>query len=704
MGDDRGHATGQFADQLEIAAGIVGALVVEQYLGVFRITANGCQWLIEFMADARRHGAQCRQFAGLDQIVLGADQLLLGLLAFQYFLFQAPVQAFEIAGALGDPTFQFAAGLGFESNAIQVMAAALHHQAKQQHHHQQRCTADGHHRAHRTVDQGARGEDADIPAGFGDLLGLGQPGVGVELQRFGIAGWIGLDRSDGFAFGLAQRTGRAESPLRSRGENDHPVVVGQQQLFRGFAPEAFGVVEVDLDHQHPYDFFAIAYAGGEEVTALGGGGTQTKEAPEPPGHGFAEIRPEGKIAPDKAVVLVPVGGGQRLAGGVHQVHDFGTGLGGDIFQQAVGIALGDAIVRCTDNSAQGRQVTEDLRQHFIAVQGAQQVGDIEVEGLTILAGQFAAVIALGQVLQRPQQWRQAQCQQGQAAPTGSGGESWFHEQHAPMGTGALCLGLPALGQLHLERRVSAGLSGKDVGVLEKHAGLIFSRQLRCAFELPVDGQVRVVPANAAFGRWRVVVGGFVQELGKFAEYDKPVGKAFRDPELPMIGGGQPHGDPFAEVRRAATDVHGDVQHFTDGDADQFALGIFQLVMQAAQHTLLRTGVIVLNELSVHPGGLFEGPGVETLVEETTLVTKDLGFEDQNTGQVGGHYVHGGLSSCMRLMAAILAQSAIRGECQNQNLWERACSGRRSDEGGVTGNLNVTDTPSSRASPLPQMPS
>ncbi|MNS66451.1 hypothetical protein D3C72_996690 [compost metagenome] len=63
-------------------------------------------------------------------------------------------------------------------------------------------------------------------------------------------------------------------------------------------------------------------------------------------------------------------------------------------------------------------------------------------------------------------------------------------------------------------------------------------------------------------------------------------------------------------------------------------------MQTAQHALLRTGVVVLNEFSVQSGGLFESPGVEALIEETTFVTKDLGFEDQNTGQVGGHYIHG----------------------------------------------------------------
>jgi hypothetical protein len=93
--------------------------------------------------------------------------------------------------------------------------------------------------------------------------------------------------------------------------------------------------------------------------------------------------------------------------------------------------LGDAVVRRTEHGAQGRQVAEDLRQYLIAMQGAQQVGDIEVEGLAVLAGQFAAVIALGQMLQRPQQRRQAQGQQGQAAPARSAGKGRGHEPDAP---------------------------------------------------------------------------------------------------------------------------------------------------------------------------------------------------------------------------------------------------------------------------------
>ncbi|MNV04276.1 hypothetical protein D3C71_945670 [compost metagenome] len=216
-------------------------------------------------------------------------------------------------------------------------------------------------------------------------------------------------------------------------------MIGQQQLFRGFAPEAFGVVEVDFDHQYAGDLLAVPHGSGEKITAFGGRGAESEKAPEPPGHGFTEIRPEREIAPDETVVFVPVGSGQGLARGVHQVHDLGAGLGADVFQQAVGVALGDTIVRRTEHGAQGRQIAEDLRQHFVAVQRSQQVGDIKVEGLAVLPGQFAAVVTLGQMLQRPQQRRQAQREQGQAAPAGSAGEGRSHMHRTPVGMDALCL-------------------------------------------------------------------------------------------------------------------------------------------------------------------------------------------------------------------------------------------------------------------------
>ncbi|CRM81216.1 hypothetical protein [Pseudomonas sp. 24 E 13] len=375
--------------------------MVEQHFSVFRVAANRRQGLVQFMADAGRHGAQRREFTGLYQVVLGAYQFLLGVFALQHFLFQAPIQALQVAGPLGHAHFQLAAGLGFEGDALQIMATALHHQAEQQHQHQQCRAADGHHGAHRAVDQRLWGEDFHVPAGFGDGGGLTQPGAAAEVQWLRITGRVGLDGNNGLAFFVGQRACGAEPPLRARGEDHHAIVVGHQQLFRGIAPQALGVVQVDLDHQHTDDFLIIAHGGGEEIAALGRGGAQPEKASQAPGHGFAEIGAKGKIAPYKAVLLIPVGRGEGLAGGVHQVHHLHPGLGGDILEQHVGIDQVGADLRRIQRGAQGRQVTEDLRQHFIAMQGAQQVGDVQVQGLTVLPGQFAAVVALGQVFQRP---------------------------------------------------------------------------------------------------------------------------------------------------------------------------------------------------------------------------------------------------------------------------------------------------------------
>jgi len=63
-------------------------------------------------------------------------------------------------------------------------------------------------------------------------------------------------------------------------------------------------------------------------------------------------------------------------------------------------------------------------------------------------------------------------------------------------------------------------------------------------------------------------------------------------------------------------------------------------MQTAQYAFLRAGMVVLNEIRLQASRFFESPGIEAFIEETTLVTKYLGFDDQNTGQVGGDYIHG----------------------------------------------------------------
>ncbi len=142
------------------------ALVVEQHPGVVGVAADRRQRLVEFVADARRHGAEGRELAGLDHFVLGAHQLALGLLAFVDFLLQLRVGVLQLAGAFQYALFQLALGLGLESDAVQVVTAAEGQQGKQQEQGEQGRAADQQDAAHRPFDEGAGGVDAHRPAGF----------------------------------------------------------------------------------------------------------------------------------------------------------------------------------------------------------------------------------------------------------------------------------------------------------------------------------------------------------------------------------------------------------------------------------------------------------------------------------------------------------------------------------------------------------
>src|SRR5690606_14848717 len=113
------HASREFADQLEVVPRLIGALVIEQYPGIVGIAADGAQRLIEFMADAGAHGTQRRELSGLQQLVLSADQFLLGLLALQNLRFEAAVERFQSLGALLYAALELLACPRIQGDALQ---------------------------------------------------------------------------------------------------------------------------------------------------------------------------------------------------------------------------------------------------------------------------------------------------------------------------------------------------------------------------------------------------------------------------------------------------------------------------------------------------------------------------------------------------------------------------------------------------------
>ena len=170
------------------------------------------------------------------------------------------------------------------------------------------------------------------------------------------------------------------------------------------------MVEVDLDHQYAKLLVVYLNRCGKVVAAFSGGRALAEKAPELALHRFAEIGAEGKVTSDKTIAFIPVRRRNSVTMSIHQVHDFSAGLAGDFTEQLIGFTQGLRAFRVSQQLAQVRQLAQNLRQHLIAMQRAQQVGHVQVERLAVLPGQFAAVIALGQVLQRPQQRRQAQRQ------------------------------------------------------------------------------------------------------------------------------------------------------------------------------------------------------------------------------------------------------------------------------------------------------
>ncbi|MNZ71731.1 hypothetical protein D3C78_900970 [compost metagenome] len=89
----------------------------------------------------------------------------------------------------------------------------------------------------------------------------------------------------------------------------------------------------------------------------------------------------------------------------------------------------------------------------------------------------------------------------------------------------------------------------------------------------------------------------------------------------------------------AADVHCHIQHFAGSYPHQLVLGVFNLIMQTAQYTFLRAGMIVLNEMGIDARGFLKRTLVETLEEEASFVTEHFRFDNKNIRQRTGGYFH-----------------------------------------------------------------
>jgi hypothetical protein len=59
--------------------------------------------------------------------------------------------------------------------------------------------------------------------------------------------------------------------------------------------------------------------------------------------------------------------------------------------------------------------------------------------------------------------------------------------------------------------------------------------------------------------------------------------------------------PFPEIGGVAAQVYGYIPDMAGEDADEFALGLAELIVQATKHTFDRERLVVLNELGRETG-------------------------------------------------------------------------------------------------------
>src|SRR5690606_1475420 len=119
--------------------------------------------------------------------------------------------------------------------------------------------------------------------------------------------------------------------------------------------------------------------------------------------------------------------------------------------------------------------------------------------------------------------------------------------------------------------------------------------------------------------------------------------AFRNPEMPAIVPGQHRGGPLTEGWRAATDVDGDVVNLAVEHADQLALRIRPLVVQAAQHAARRGTDVGLQHLEIEPG-VGEALAIPAFEELPARVTEHLRLDDHATRKLRLDDLHQGASS------------------------------------------------------------
>ena len=156
-------------------------------------------------------------------------------------------------------------------------------------------------------------------------------------------------------------------------------------------------------------------------------------------------------------------------------------------------------------------------------------------------------------------------------------------------------------------------------------------------ERPGDVEFGIVPEDRTLAGRVVSAGGLVEDFGCFGENEETVGKTFGDPKelefAVVIAGLEIESGPAAEVGRVAAQIDGDVPDVAGENADEFALGMAELVVETTEDTACGKRLIVLSE----DGGKAQrrkGVCIENFGKPTACVAITLGLQDFYIAQGG----------------------------------------------------------------------
>jgi len=119
----------------------------------------------------------------------------------------------------------------------------------------------------------------------------------------------------------------------------------------------------------------------------------------------------------------------------------------------------------------------------------------------------------------------------------------------------------------------------------------------------------------------IIVTTLIEKLYSFRETDEPMCESSRDIDLILLVCGEADAGPFAEVWRPLTNIHSNIQSFAFDDTANLRLWMIQLVVETAESILLRSGMIVLDEV-VREAQLGELGAMVRLEEKSAGIAMD----------------------------------------------------------------------------------